>query len=62
MEHVNNQTTHVSVKAYIFYIFPQKKLEAELQSIEEKHEAKKRKFFDSSDKFHQEMKKVRSPG
>ncbi|XP_071501592.1 uncharacterized protein [Diadema antillarum] len=36
----------------------QKKLEAELQLIEEKYDAKKRKFIDSSDNFTNEMKKV----
>nr|XP_022291863.1 SWI/SNF-related matrix-associated actin-dependent regulator of chromatin subfamily E member 1-like isoform X10 [Crassostrea virginica] len=36
----------------------QKKLEAELQTIEEKHEAKKRKFQAASDSFHEELKNL----
>lgn len=36
----------------------QKKLENELASIEEKHEAKKRKFVEASENFHGQLKKV----
>ena len=36
----------------------QKKLEAELQTIEGKHEEKKRKFQEASEQFHEELKKV----
>ncbi|XP_033625099.1 TOX high mobility group box family member 2-like [Asterias rubens] len=36
----------------------QKKLENELMQIEEKHESKKRKFFETSDQFHSSIKKL----
>lgn len=42
----------------ILFIFLQTKLEAELQQIEEKHQAKKRKFTEGSEQFHDEYKKL----
>ncbi|CAL1543040.1 unnamed protein product [Lymnaea stagnalis] len=36
----------------------QKKLEGELHQIEEKHEQKKRKFMESSEAFHQDLKRL----
>jgi len=39
------------------YLF-QKKLEGELQQLEEKHKAKKFKFAESSEEFYQEYRKV----
>ena len=49
----------------MIFVNLQKKLEGELTQIEEKHDTKKRKFMDSSDQFHEQLKKVNfvnSPG
>lgn len=41
-----------------YFYFEQKKLEGELQMIEDKFEVKKRKFIESSEVFSAELKKV----
>ena len=40
------------------FIYLQKKLEKELEDIDDKHETKKRKFLESSEEFHKKLKKV----
>ena len=46
--------------SFFFLFLCKKKLESELQQIEEKFEGKKRKFNDDSEKFNNALKKVKS--
>ena len=53
------RTNHLQLNNISSFHLLQKKLETELQQIEEKFEAKKRKFVEAGDSFQSELKKVK---